>query len=89
MATEKQMQVTDEDLPSLFREADQASVKAQRLYIWLVKFDLSFIVIGALLASIGMSNDTAKAILITLGTVILFISTILTIVIRLKPIRFS
>lgn len=58
--TATSMEVTDDDLPALFRAADRASASAQRLYLYLVGTDLIVMIMGAVLGALSVSSDGVK-----------------------------
>lgn len=86
MNNEKQqhmLRVTGDDLPAVFRAADQGSVAAQHRYLWLVKFDLSLMVLGAIVISLPLGTGQVKIFATIAGALILGISLTLTLAIKI------
>lgn len=72
------------DFPSLFQAADKASVSAQKNYLIIIGLDLSFMIIGSLLAIYNFKCDFSKLIVYSLSGLFLLISLILTFVLKSK-----
>jgi len=82
-------EISDEDLPSLFRIADQASQDAQWWYLLLVSVNLSILVIASGLASLQISPDQILVVRWIEGASAFFfgMGVILTLVLQNKPFR--
>jgi hypothetical protein len=65
--------ITDADLPGLFRSADGSAGESQRRYLWLVKADLALIVLSAIASSWAISSPKLRMALAIIGA-ILFLS---------------
>ena len=72
------------DFPSLFQAADKASVQAQKNYLIIIGLDLSFMIIGSLLAIYSFKCDFNKLIVYSISGLFLLTSLILTIVLKSK-----
>jgi hypothetical protein len=72
------------EFPSLFLAADKASVKAQKNYLIIIGLDLSFMIIGSLLAIYSFKCDSNKLIVYSVSGLFLLTSLILTIVLKSK-----
>jgi len=62
-----EIEISDEDMPVLFRSADSASAAAQRNFIWCMTFDLSLIVLASVVGSLSFSSENFKASLAVLS----------------------
>lgn len=51
MQTTEAIAVRSQDLPTLFRAADQGAIQSQRSYLWLVQIDLGLTILAALASS--------------------------------------
>ncbi|WP_103028501.1 DUF4231 domain-containing protein [Salinibacter altiplanensis] len=82
-------EISDEDMPSLFRIADQASQDAQWWYLLLVSANLTVLVVASVLASIQLSPSKISIIRwLEGGSVFLFaLGATLTIVLQNRPFR--
>lgn len=74
--------IADDDLPALFRAADRASTDAQRMYLFLIAFDLAFLVVGAILGAVSFTSQEDRSALALASAIVLVISIILTIALR-------
>ncbi len=72
------------EFPSLFQAADKASVTAQKNYLIIIGLDLSFMIIGSLLAIYSFKCDFDKLIVYSFSGLFLLTSLILTIVLKSK-----
>ena len=72
------------DFPSLFQAADKASVTAQKNYLIIIGLDLTFMIIGSLLAIYSFKCDFYKLIVYSASGLFLLTSLILTIVLKSK-----
>lgn len=81
--------ITDDDLPSLFRIADQASVDAQWRYLVIVKSNLFILVAASVLASIHFSTgQISTARWLEGGSAFFFaLGATLTLVLQYRPFR--
>jgi hypothetical protein len=70
--------IRESELPATYRAADQSSIEAQRNYLWLVRLDLLFIVVGAIATSWSIETVTGRTFLAIVGAVGLAISSFLT-----------
>jgi hypothetical protein len=68
----------DEDLPAGFRAADQASLEAQRRYLWLVRIDLVSLCLGAILTSFQYEDPAWNRFLAVAGAVLLAVGLVIT-----------
>lgn len=59
--------IANGDLPGLFRAADRASIEAQKVYSWLVRGDLSLIVVAAVCTSWAVRSQDLRMILAMAG----------------------
>jgi hypothetical protein len=75
-----ELKVGDEDLPALFRAADRASAVGQRRYLWLIRLNLSLMVLGALITSISIA--AANTVLALAGAAVLSAGTLLSVLTR-------
>lgn len=75
--------IKEEDLPGLFQVADKASVKAQRLYLLLVRLNLLFLVSSAMASAIIFSDIEYKRGLAITSAIILTLSITVNVVMRL------
>ncbi len=72
------------DFPSLFQAADKASVTAKKNYLIIIGLDLTFMIIGSLLAIYSFKCDFNKLIVYSASGLFLLTSLILTIVLKSK-----
>jgi hypothetical protein len=75
--------MVDDDLPALFRAADQASIKSQKRYLLLLRLALAFSVAGALLAAILPNAAAWRHGLAVAATACLALSLGLTLLLRM------
>lgn len=68
----------DEDLPAGFRATDQASIEAQRRYLWLVRIDLVSLCLGAILTSFQYQDPAWNRFLAVAGAVLLTVGLVIT-----------
>jgi len=82
-------EISDEDMPSLFRIADQASQDAQWWYLLLVRANLTVLVVASVLASIQLSpNQILTMRWLEGGSAFLFaLGATLTFVLQNRPFR--
>lgn len=86
MADSGLRRIADEDLPALYQAADNASVDAQKRYLWLLRADLSVVVLGSAATSVAVSTAAAQAGLAMSGAGLMFAGAILTtIVLQQQP----
>ncbi len=80
--------ITDDDLPAIFRAADNASLQAQRRYLILLGVVLSLLVAASLVGAISTAKPDLSSLLAASNAALLFSSVLLTGVIRTrKPER--
>jgi len=79
--------IGNEDLPALFRQADRASIEVQKRYLRLVRWDLIALVVGAILSAFQVQNTEVARWLLVAGAVVLAIGFVLTLIISLKSYK--
>jgi hypothetical protein len=62
--------LSDDDMPALFSDADQASLRAQATYLRLVRVDIALILVAAALGSASPSDLDTRAVLATISAVV-------------------
>ena len=72
------------DFPSVFQAADKASTEAQKNYLIIIGLDLSFMIIGSLLAIYSFKCEINKLVVYSISGVFLLTSLILTVVLKSK-----
>lgn len=73
----------DKDYPSLYRAADIASKKAQRIYLFLMGLDLSFMIFGASLSVYNFQNESPRVWLYITGSLLLVLGLFLTLILKI------
>src|SRR5688500_7549214 len=63
--------MTDVDMPALFADADGASLRAQKQYLWQVRVDLSLILIASLFGALSV-GDTELKRAVAVGSAVAF-----------------
>jgi hypothetical protein len=76
------MNVTE--FPSLYRASDNASIKAQYNYLFVVGLDLIFMILGSLLAIYDFRTEICKTVIYSVSGFFLLCSLILTVVLKSK-----
>lgn len=73
----------EDDLPSLFVAANEASTAGQQRYLRLIVADLSLLISGAALSTFAVSGASGRALMAITGAVLLGISLVLTGIMRI------
>src|SRR5688572_11225120 len=73
-----------EEFPSLFSASDKASLTAQSNYLLIIGLDLTFMIIGSLLAIWSLKCETYKLIVYSISGFFLLTSLILTVILKSK-----
>lgn len=76
--------IRDEDLPALHASANAASSAAQVRYLRIVRWDLAALVGGSLATAFSFASSPARQWSAAVGALFLFVSLILTVVLRNK-----
>jgi uncharacterized membrane protein YhaH (DUF805 family) len=76
--------ITDDGLPNLFQAADCASKKAQSNYLWLMAFDLSFMILASGFAIYNYKSIDVKEWIYILSGILLLLGLVFTIIIKTK-----
>lgn len=76
--------VSDSELPNLFQAADYASKKAQCNYLWIIGFDLSFMILASGFAIYNYETAEVKEWIYILSGAFLLLGLIFTIIIKTK-----
>lgn len=79
--------ISNDDLPALYRAADEASLEGQRKYLRLLKADLSVLLLGAVFASFDVDDPTVHKGLLVLSAVLLAAGAIITLVLSRKTYK--
>lgn len=79
--------IANDDLPTLFRACDQASVSAQKQYVGLTVASLSLLIAAAAVASLTLNDTWDKSVLAIISAVVLIISIALIVAIRLSKLE--
>jgi hypothetical protein len=74
--------ITGEDLPALFRVADNASLQAQHSYLRLVQADLLLLIAGAVFSAISVPQPGLGQALPVVGAALLALSIVVTLVLN-------
>lgn len=72
------------DFPNYFIAGDNASLKAQKIYMNLIRFDLGLICFGALLSIYNYQNTDTKMWIYVISGFCLFLSFVLSLVMKFK-----
>lgn len=80
----KELSVTNDNLPALYRAADRTSVDAQKQYLLFVRINLVSLVLGSVISAFNIINPLLRQASLILGAIIIAIGLILTIIITIK-----
>lgn len=76
--------LSNDNLPALFQAADNASYKAQKMFLRSMRFDLILISVSAIIGAISFDYVETKRALAIVAAIFLLISIVLTVVVQLN-----
>lgn len=80
-------QISDDDLPALYRAADEASRNAQKQFSRLTVTNLGLLLLSAIIGSLVLTDISAKAAIAITSAVLLTLSIFITIAIRMTKLE--
>ena len=79
--------ISNDDLPALYRAADEVSLEGQRKYLRLIKADLFVLLAGTASASFDIGDPTVHKGLLVLSAILLAAAAIITLVLSRKTYK--
>ena len=79
--------ISNDDLPALYRAADEASLEGQRKYLRLIKADLVVLLAGAAFASFDVGDPSLHKGLLVVSAILLAAGAIITLVLSRKTYK--